>query len=168
MNFLLRTVFSGSGVMLAGALFFCVPQVSAIAQEQLSQKKAGSIMENNSVSVSDKDQQLVLEMEKIFEKYPEKFTPEIQQKFRARQIAVGMDPYLAHLAGGAFSFKVDADPLKWPIHADPQQVMWAQAMHPDNSHIWMTFENNTQFPAEGKTGFVVYVESGKVKTIEKL
>lgn len=126
------------------------------------------MMNNDAVGVAEKDRQLAVEMQRIFEKFPEKFSDDIKNKFAARQVALGMDPYLAHLAAGAFSFKVDADPLKWPLHADPQQVMWAQAMHPDASKIWMTFENDTQFPQLGRTRFVVYIEGGRVKTIEQI
>lgn len=38
-------------------------------------------------------------------------------------------------------------------------------MHPDHSRIWMTFENDTQFPGQGRRRFSVYVEEGRVKTI---
>lgn len=168
MEFKIRRTFHGMGVILVIAMVYLVPFASAMAQEQPPQQKADSIMKNDHVSVAEKDHQLVLEMQKIFEKFPDKFSDDIKSKFFVHQVAVGMDPYLAHLAAGAFSFKVDADPLKWPLHADPQQVMWAQAMHPDNSKIWMTFENDTQFPREGVRKFLVYIENGRVKTIQKI
>lgn len=125
-------------------------------------------MAGDGVSVAEGDQKRAAEMRAVFEKYPQKFSDEIRRSFFAKQVAIGMDPYLAHLAAGAFAYRVDADPLKWPKYAEPQQVMWAQAMHPDNSKIWMTFENATQFPGEGLRKFVVYIENGRVKTIEKI
>lgn len=70
------------------------------------------------------DPAMVAGMQKMFDKYPDKFPEEIRRKFLARQVVVGMDPYLAHLAGGAFAFRVDADPQAWPGQADPYRVMW--------------------------------------------
>lgn len=113
-------------------------------------------------------EQTIAGMRKAFEQYPEKFPPEVQRAFLARQVVVGMDPYTAHMAGGAFVYRVDADPVKWPGGGDPFRVMWAQSMHPDHSKIWMTFENDTQFAGEGVRRFVAVVEEGKVVRVEKI
>lgn len=78
-----------------------------------------------------------------------------------------MAPYEAHLAAGAFIFKVQAG-SKWPNGADPYNVMWAQSLHPDDSKIWMTFETNTQWPDKGLTRFRVFFEHGKAVEIEEL
>jgi len=44
----------------------------------------------------------------------------------------------------------------WENNADPYNVMWAQSTQADDSQIWMTFENATQYPAEGKQSFRVF------------
>jgi hypothetical protein len=46
--------------------------------------------------------------------------------------------------------------------------MWAQSQQPDNSEIWMTFKNETQYPGEGLKNFKVYFKGGKALTITKL
>ncbi|MGV7208532.1 hypothetical protein ACLB1G_11830 [Oxalobacteraceae bacterium A2-2] len=107
------------------------------------------------------------EMRKMFERFPDKFPAEVQRGFYAQQVVPGMDPYTAHLAGGAFAYRVDADPQRWPSGADPYRVMWGQSMHPDHSHIWMSFENDTQYPGEGRQRFTAYVEDGKVQRVER-
>jgi hypothetical protein len=106
-------------------------------------------------------------MEQVFMKYPEKFTPEIIAAYRRKQIVVGMDPYLAARAGGAYTYVVQAD-QRWPKGTDPQRVIYAQAMHPDDSHIRMNFMNATQFPDAGPTRFSVVVEHGRVTRIDKV
>lgn len=78
-----------------------------------------------------------------------------------------MPPYEASLAAGAYTFKVIADPKKWPNNADPYRVIQAQTRHPDDSEIWMNFETATQFPEQGLTKFQAYIRGGKVLTIEK-
>jgi len=119
-------------------------------------------------AAAERDAKLRREMEQIFEKYPDKFSREIRQGFADRQVVIGMDPYLAHLTAGAFTYKVEADPSKWPGHADPMQVMWAQARRPDDSKIAMTFDNATQYPGQGKVRFTVLIEQGKVKEIRRM
>lgn len=104
----------------------------------------------------------------VFKDYPDKVAPAIQEKILAEQIVLGMTPYDAYLAAGAFAFKVIADPAKWKENADPYKVMWAQSVSPDESQIWMTFENDTQYPAEGKQFFRVFFRGGKALEIEKL
>jgi len=153
---------------LSIAAFSCLagPAQQLMAQTQVNQTKAGGVMKSDSTAA--KDAKLRLEMQRVFEQYPEKFSGEIKKGFSERQVVIGMDPYLAHLSAGAFTYKVEADPSKWPSHADPMQVMWTQARHPDNSKIWMTFENDTQYPGQGQARFSVYIEDGKVKEIRKI
>lgn len=86
----------------------------------------------------------------------------------AGKIVLGMTPYAAYSAGGAFAFKVIADPARWEKGADPYKVMWAQSASPDESQIWMTFENDVQYLCEGKQKFRVLFKNGKVIEIEKL
>lgn len=83
-------------------------------------------------------------------------------------IVLGMTPTEARHAGGAFFFKVTADPAKWAKNADPYQVMAAQTEQPDNSEIWMTFKNAVQYPAQGEQVFRVHFRHGKAVEIEKL
>lgn len=104
------------------------------------------------------------EMEKVFKDHPEKFSTEVVAAYRARRIVEGMDPYLASKAGGAFQYRVDPD-HKWSPATDPLRIIFAQAMHPDDSKIWMTFENSTQFPERGLVRFAATVEHGVVTRI---
>ena len=104
----------------------------------------------------------------VFKDHPDKIAPAIQEKILAEQVVLGMTPYDAYLAAGAFAFKVIADPTKWEKNADPYKVMWAQSVSPDQSQIWMTFENDTQYPAEGKKLFRAFFQNGKALEIEKL
>ena len=80
----------------------------------------------------------------------------------------GMAPFEARLAAGAFSYKVTADPAKWPPHSNPLDVMWRQSIEPDNSEIVMTFVNNTQFPGEPTWVFRVFFDHGRATRIEEL
>ena len=99
--------------------------------------------------------------------YGDKIAPSAQKAILEQKITVGMSPYEAGLAGGAYFFKVEADPVIWPANTDPNVVIAKQATHPDNSKIWLTFENATQFPAEGSTKFTVYFEKGIALKIDK-
>lgn len=98
----------------------------------------------------------------------DKISARIQQDILAQRVTLGMPPYEASLAAGAYTFKVVADPAKWAKNADPSQVIHAQSLHPDNSEIWMTFQTATQFPEKGMTGFVVYFRGGKAVEIKEL
>lgn len=104
----------------------------------------------------------------VIRDYPDKIAPGIQEEILAQQVVLGMSPYEAHLAAGAFVFKVEADQSKWPKNSDPYKVMWAQLTKPDNSKIWMTFETDTQFPKKGITRFRVFFQQGKAVEIEEL
>ena len=104
----------------------------------------------------------------IIAKYGDKIPLEVQRSILSQRVSIGMPPYEAYLAAGQCTFKVIADPLRWPQSADPFKVIQAQTLHPDNSQIWMVFENETQFPENGKVRFKVYVSRGKVISIEPL
>lgn len=108
------------------------------------------------------------EILQIFKEHPDKIIPAIQEKILAGQVVLGMTPYDAFLAAGVFAFKVIHDPTKWPQNADPYKVMWAQSVQADDSKIWMTFQNETQYPEEGKLSFRVFFKNGKAVEIEKL
>lgn len=119
---------------------------------------------SDQLSEEEKRREFVLQ---VFKEFPDKIPLPIQEKILARQVVLGMAPYEAHLAAGAFIFKVQAG-SKWPNGADPYNVMWAQSLHPDDSKIWMTFETNTQWPDKGLTRFRVFFEHGKAVEIEEL
>lgn len=119
-------------------------------------------------TILDPKQKRRNEVLQIFKDYPDKISPTIQERILAEQIVLGMTPYDAYLAAGAFVFKVIADPAKWEANADPYNVMWAQSTQADDSQIWMTFENDTQYPAEGKQSFRVFFKGGEAVEIEKL
>jgi len=104
----------------------------------------------------------------VFKDHPDRISPKIQQNILAQQVVLGMAPYEAYLAAGAFAFKVNADPAKWGARADPYKVMWGQSIEPDQSEIWMTFATDTQFPEEGMRSFRVFFRAGKAVEIEKL
>ena len=104
----------------------------------------------------------------VFKEYPDKIAPAIQEKILAGEIVLGMTPYDAYLAAGEFAFKVIADAAKWAKNADPYKVMWAQSTNPDDSQIWMTFENDSQYLADEKQTFRVSFKNGKAIQIEKL
>ncbi|ACZ12271.1 hypothetical protein [Sulfurospirillum deleyianum] len=100
--------------------------------------------------------------------YPELFPQTIQDAVIKGEITLGMNPYQAHLSGGAYAFRVIADPKHWKDDADPYRVIQAQTLHPDDSQIWMTFQNETQYPTEGLQAFQVTFQQGKVVDIQPL
>ena len=75
----------------------------------------------------------------VFQKYPDVISKELQAKVLSQVVDIGMDPYMAKLAGGPCSYKISADPKKWPAGADPEVVMNAQSLHPDAIQIFLRF-----------------------------
>ena len=104
----------------------------------------------------------------MFAQHPELFPEDRQQSILDGIVEIGVTPFEARLAGGAFAYKVIADKSKWPEHSDPLKVMWAQSMQADDSEIWMMFKNSTQFPEGKETAFRVHFERGVAIKIEKL
>ena len=104
----------------------------------------------------------------MFAQHPELFPEDRRQSILDGVVLIGMTPFEARLAGGAFAYKVVADKAKWPENADPLKVMWAQSMQADNSDIWMMFKNSSQYPGGGDTFFRVYFERGSAVRIENL
>lgn|SRR5574343_815681 len=100
--------------------------------------------------------------------YWDKFALAVQRDILSQRVTIGMSPYEARLAAGAFYFKVTADPKVWPPNADPHTVMWAQSLNPDDSEILMTFETATQYPGEGMQRFRVHFRQGRAQEISKL
>jgi hypothetical protein len=104
----------------------------------------------------------------MFAQHPELFPEDRRQSILDGVVLIGMTPFEAKLAGGAFAYKVVADKAKWPEHSDPLKVMWSQSIQADNSEIWMTFKNSSQYLDMGDTSFRVYFERGSAIKIEKL
>ena len=104
----------------------------------------------------------------MFAQHPELFPEDRRDSILNGVVVLGMVPFEARLAGGAFAYKVVADKVKWPEHSDPLKVMWAQSMQVDNSEIWMTFSNSSQFSDDGDTLFQVYFKRGCAVEIGKL
>ncbi len=100
--------------------------------------------------------------------YGAQISSDAQKAILEQKITLGMSPYEARLAGGAYFFKVEADPSVWPPNTDPNLVIAKQATHPDNSKIWLTFETATQFSNDGLTRFTVSFEKGRAVKIEKI
>lgn len=63
----------------------------------------------------------------LFIKHPEAFPEERRPFILQGIVTLGMAPFGARLAAGAFSYKVNADPARWPEHSDPFNVMWTQS-----------------------------------------
>ena len=104
----------------------------------------------------------------MFAQHPELFPEDRRQSILDGVVVLGMTPFEARLAGGAFAYKVVADKTKWSEQSDPLKVMWAQSMQADNSDIWMIFNNSSQFLDEEDTQFRVIFERGLAARIEKL
>ena len=68
----------------------------------------------------------------VFRDHPDIVPEHFRQDVIAGRITYGMSPYFAHLAGGAFSFRVIRDTEKWGRNAGAYNVMWAQSTSPDD------------------------------------
>jgi len=106
--------------------------------------------------------QKVLEIaQEAIQEYGDKISLEAREHILVQRVVLGMSPFEALLAGGAFVFRVEPDRKVWPIGTDPYRIIYGQSHTPDDSKIWMTFENETQFPGEGRKAFTVEFERGK-------
>ncbi|OHD97341.1 MAG: hypothetical protein A3K14_01295 [Sulfurimonas sp. RIFCSPLOWO2_12_FULL_36_74] len=90
------------------------------------------------------------------------------QALSKNQITIGMNTHEASLAGGAYFYRVIADEDVWDKDTDPNIIIKTQATKPDNSQIWMTFQNATQYPDEGIQTFQVEFQKGKVVNIRQI
>lgn len=97
-------------------------------------------------------------------KYGEYIPLDKQKAILNQKVVIGMSPYEAKLAAGAFKYGLQADP-KWPPNTDPLRIIYAQSLHPDDSKIFMIFETETQFPGEGRVAFRVDFKRGKAVKI---
>lgn len=96
----------------------------------------------------------------MFSEQPQYFPIPHRASILAGRILLGMSPFEARLAGGAFAYKVEPDPKVWLPNTDPFDVMWGQSEAPDDSHIVMTFRNASQFPGEPAQRVAVRFEHG--------
>lgn len=99
---------------------------------------------------------------------PEQFPKDIKRNIEQGKVIDGMNTLQASLAGGAYFFRVIADPDVWKEDIDPNIVIKAQPTHPDNSQIWMTFQNTTQYQEKKTQTFQVKFEQGKVIDIKNI
>ena len=114
------------------------------------------------------DQKVLEIARRAIQKHGDKISPEARENILVQRVVLGMSPFEARLAGGAFIFSVEADKKVWPSGTDPYMVMDTQSIVPDDSKISMTFQNETQFPGEGRRRFTVEFERGKAIVIKKL
>ena len=91
----------------------------------------------------------------------------IKKAIEEKKIINGMDTVEAAKAGGAYFFRVTADLDIWDEDIDPNIVIKAQAQKPDNSKIWMTFQNTTQFDTKKPQTFQVEFQKGRVVKITR-
>ncbi len=90
------------------------------------------------------------------------------QALSENQITLGMNTNEASLAGGAYFFRVIADENVWDKDTDPNIIIKTQVTKPDNSQIWMTFQNETQYPDKGLQTFQVEFQKGKIVDIKNI
>lgn len=149
---------------------------STIALLLLSVFSIGSVhsqASNTSAMVELKSEQASAEQTRlnyfheVQQQTPEDFRASFTSTIKAGVIVKGMTPYEAYLAGGQFAYKVSADEKVWPAGSDPMRVMWMQTHKPDNSEIWMMFNNHTQYKSTISIPFRVIVDKGLVVNIEK-
>ncbi|MGE3612527.1 MAG: hypothetical protein AB7G20_03450 [Sulfurimonas sp.] len=85
-----------------------------------------------------------------------------------KKITIGMNTNEASLAGGAYFYRVIADEDVWDKDTDPNIIIKTQVTKPDNSQIWMTFQNASQYPDKGLQTFQVEFQKGKVVDIKNI
>jgi hypothetical protein len=118
-------------------------------------------------TINDEKERLKYARE-AFDAYPDLYPKAMREDIIKGTVPLGMAPYAAYLAAGAFYYKVVADTAIWRSGTDPMQVMWAQTLKPDQSEIWMNFKNKTQFSSTQDIQFRVYFKNGRSIKIEKL
>lgn len=92
----------------------------------------------------------------------------IQKSIKQKRVIKGMNTIESNLAGGAYFYKVIGDEEIWDKNTDPNIIIKAQSTKPDNSQIWMTFQNETQYPDKGIQTFQVEFQRGKVINIKNI
>lgn len=95
-------------------------------------------------------------------------TKNIKENIDQGIVIKGMNTHEASLAGGAYFYRVIADENVWDKDTDPNIIIKTQSTKPDNSQIWMTFQNTTQYPEKGMQTFQVEFQKGKVVSINNI
>lgn len=105
---------------------------------------------------------------RVFSEQPNYFSQEVRDAILSNLVIPGMTPYDVHLAVGAFTFRVSADPKVWPPGANPWDVLWAQSAAPDQSAISLMFESDLQLADSGHQRFLAHFKAGRVLVVEHL
>lgn len=95
-------------------------------------------------------------------------TKNIKENIDQGKVIKGMNTHEASLAGGAYFFRVIVDENVWDKDTDPNIIIKTQVTKPDNSKIWMTFQNATQYLKKGMQTFQVEFQHGKVVDIKNI
>ena len=92
-----------------------------------------------------------------------KVSAEIKEAIRKRVVIVGMCPFEVFAAAGmpVGIYEVTPDPKKWRFDIAPPVIIDAQCEKPDDSVIWLTFKNKTQFGTADPVVFHVRFEKGR-------
>jgi hypothetical protein len=115
------------------------------------------------MSISEREENAI----SMFLEHPQLFPESNRASILQGVATLGMAPLEVSMAGGAYSFRVVADIANWSANADPLKVIRAQSEQPDNSEIWMTFRNSTQYPDTPDAIFRVYFQKGRATAIER-
>ena len=130
----------------------------------VAQESTGPAMAEPSVRL---DQEALEIAQEEIRKHGDKISLEARKHILVQRVVLGMSPFEALLAGGTFVFRVKPDRKVWPSGTDPYRIIYGQSLAPDDSKIWMTFQNETQFTGEGRQRFTVEFERGKAIIIKK-
>jgi hypothetical protein len=109
--------------------------------------------------------------ERYVAKHPD-LDPKTREAIRQHRVILGMFPDEAIAATAdhrqPYVFAVKPDPAQWTKGSDPEQVIWSERAHPDNSKIEINFWTRTQFDTTNLVGFKVVFTHGKATSIARL
>jgi hypothetical protein len=98
--------------------------------------------------------------------------PKTREAILQHRVVLGMFPDEAIAAADGHrqpsTSRVRPDPARWPEGSDPEQVIWYQRIHPDNSEIDINFWTRTQFDTTNLAGFNVVFTNGRAASITRL
>jgi hypothetical protein len=98
--------------------------------------------------------------------------PKTREAILQHRVILGMfpDEAIAATAGHRQPYvsAVKPDRARWPEGTDPQQVIWSQRAHPDNSKIQINFWTRTQFDTTNLVAFKVVFMEGRAASITRL
>jgi hypothetical protein len=94
---------------------------------------------------------------------------EIKDAIRRRVVIVGMCPFEVFAAAGmpVGIYEVTPDPKKWRFDIAPPVIINAQCEKPDDSIIWLSFRNKTQYATTEPVLFHVRFEKGRAVLITR-